>query len=153
MPSLAERFAGSATGNISIEARGTSRADLISSLQCRGESLISAAELMNIDLASSFAASSFRPGHSSFRGASADFTCAGGKIQFQRLRFSGPVGGWTGVGQIDFSRNLDFKFGALSDVTDSHTARPADSRAAAYRITGDLAEPKIAHLNAGSARP
>jgi hypothetical protein len=153
MPSLADRFAGSATGNISVNARGTSRADLISSLQCRGESLITAAELMNIDLAGSFAASSFRAGHSSFRGASADFTCAAGKIQFQRLRFSGPAGGWTGVGQIDFSHGLDLKFSALSDVADSRAARPLDSRAAAYRITGDLAEPEIARLKAAPARP
>jgi hypothetical protein len=153
MSSLSDRFAGFATGNISIEARGTSRADLISSLQCRGESLISAAELMNIDLAGSFAASSFRTGHSSFRGASADFTCAEGKIQFQRLRFSGPAAGWTGVGQIDFSRGLDLKFSPLSDVADSRAARPLDSRAPAYRITGDLAEPEIARLKAAPARP
>ncbi len=90
--SLADRFAGVASGKISLSATGASRSDLISSLQCRGASRIAGAELMNIDLTASFADGAFRPGHTTFRDASADFTCDSGKIEFQRLRLSGPCG-------------------------------------------------------------
>ncbi len=143
-PSLADRFAGVASGKISLSATGGSRSDLISSLQCRGTSRITGAELMNIDLSASFADGAFRPGHTTFRDASADFTCDSGKIEFQRLRLSGPTEGFTGQGIVDFSRNIDFKFAALSDSVAPRSARFADSPS--YRITGDLSEPEITRV-------
>jgi hypothetical protein len=141
-PSLADRFSGSASGNISIAANGAARADLISSLQCQGAARITGAELMNIDLSASFTEAAFRPGHSAFRDASADFTCAAAKIEFERLRLLGPVADFAGRGNIDFSRNLDFKFTVLSDSTLPRASRVSDSPS--YRLTGDLSEPEIA---------
>jgi hypothetical protein len=152
-PSLADRFAGIASGKISISARGASRSDLISSLQCRGTSRIAAAELMNIDLTASFADGAFRPGHTTFRDASADFTCASGKIVFERLRLSGPAEGFTGQGTADFSRNLDFRFAALTDFAAPHSVRASDSLSPSYRLTGDLSEPQITRLKPLHARP
>ena len=152
-PSLADRFAGIASGKISISAAGASRSDLISSLQCRGTSRIAAAELMNIDLTASFADGAFRPGHTTFRDASADFTCASGKIVFERLRLSGPAEGFTGQGTADFSRNLDFRFAALTDFAAPHSVRASDSLSPSYRLTGDLSEPQITRLKPVHVRP
>ncbi len=152
-PSLADRFAGIASGKISISATGASRSDLISSLQCRGTSRIAGAELMNIDLTASFAEGAFRPGHTTFRDASADFTCASGKIVFERLRLSGPAEGFTGQGTADFSRTLDFRFAALPDFAVPHAVRASDSLLPSYRLTGNLSEPQISRLKPVQVRP
>jgi hypothetical protein len=152
-PSLADRFAGIASGKISISAIGASRSDLLSSLECRGTSRIAAAELMNIDLTASFADGAFHPGHTTFRDASADFTCAAGKIVFERLRLSGSAEGFTGQGTADFSRNLDFRFAALTDSAAPHSARASDSLAPSYRLAGDLSEPQITRLKPVHVRP
>jgi hypothetical protein len=143
-PSLADRFAGIASGKISITTNGASRADLISSFQCRGTSRIAGAELMNIDLTASLTGGAFRPGHSTFRDASADFTCTAGKIIFERLRLSSAAEGFTAQGTADFSRNLDFKFALLSDSTAPHAARVFVSPS--FRLTGDLSEPEITRV-------
>jgi AsmA-like C-terminal region/AsmA family len=152
-PSLADRFAGVASGKISISAAGASRSDLLSSLQCRGTSRIAAAELMNIDLTASFADGAFRPGHTTFRDASADFTCASGKIVFERLRLSGPAEGFTGQGTADFSHNLDFRFAVLPDFAAPHSVRASDSLSPSYRLAGDLSEPQITRLKPVQVRP
>jgi uncharacterized protein involved in outer membrane biogenesis len=150
--SLADRFAGVASGKISLSAAGASRPDLISSLQCRGTSRIAGAELMNIDLTASFADGAYRPGHTTFRDASADFICDSGKIEFQRLRLSGSAEGFTGQGTADFSRNIDFKFAALSDSAAPRAVRASDSAAPSYRLTGALSEPDVTRVNQASTR-
>jgi hypothetical protein len=150
--SLADRFAGVTSGKILISATGASRSDLISSLQCRGTSRIVGAELMNIDLISSFTNGAFRPGHSTFRDAFADFTCAAGRVEFQRLRLSGPVEGFTGQGSVDFSRKLDFKFGVLADSATPRAVRASDAATPSYRLAGDLSEPEITRVKPSSTR-
>jgi hypothetical protein len=99
---------------------------------------------MNIDLTASLTDGAFRPGHSTFRDASADFTCASGKIVFERLRLSSPAEGFTAQGTADFSRNLDFKFALLSDSAALHAARAFVSPT--FRLTGDLSEPEITRM-------
>jgi hypothetical protein len=108
---------------------------------------------MNIDLTASFADGAFHPGHTTFRDASADFTCAAGKIVFERLRLSGSAEGFTGQGTADFSRNLDFRFAALTDSAAPHSARASDSLAPSYRLAGDLSEPQITRLKPVHVRP
>ena len=149
--SLADHFAGVASGKISISAAGASRSDLVSSFECRGTSRIAGAELMNIDLTASFSDGTFRPGHTTFRDASADFTCDSSKIEFQRLRLSSPASAFTGQGTADFSHNIDFKFAALSDSS-VRAVRAADSPSPSYRLTGDLSEPVVSRLKQASAR-
>ncbi len=149
--SLADRFAGVTSGKILISAMGASRSDLISSLQCRGTSRIAGAELTNIDLMSSFTNGAFRPGHSTFRDASADFTCGTAKIEFQRLRLSGPAESFTGQGSVDFGRKLDFTFVALGDSAAPRTVRASDSATPSYRLTGDLSEPEITSVKPAPA--
>ncbi|MGA8145550.1 MAG: AsmA family protein [Candidatus Acidiferrales bacterium] len=152
-PSLADRFAGSASGRISIATRGASRADLISSLQCRGVARISGPELRNIDLTDSFARQEFRPGITAFREASTAFTCGEGKLAFQRLQLTGPEINLAAEGAIDFSRNLDFKLSVLSAPPAPGITSTSEAHPDAYRLTGNLAEPEITHLKSASPRP
>jgi hypothetical protein len=152
-PSLADRFDGSASGKISIDARGATRSDLLSSLQCRGTARINGAEISTIDLSASFSDGAFRPGKSAFREASADFTCAGGKLEFQHLLLSAPAADIAGEGTADFGRNLDFKLAVLPQSSTDRDTQASEPRAVSYRIAGTLAEPEITRLKSAPVHP
>jgi hypothetical protein len=107
---------------------------------------------MNSDLSAAVADGAVRPGHTTFRDASADCTCNSGKIEFQRLRLSGPTEGFTGQGSVDFSRNIDFKFAALSDSALPRAVRASDSPSPSYRLSGDLSEPAVTRVKQASSR-
>lgn len=152
-PQLAGFFAGSASGEISIDARGATRADLVPSLTCHGNARIGGAELRNINLAESLRQAVRRPGTSAFREASAAFTCRGGKVEFQNLALSGAGGEISGSGSIDFSRNLDFLLRFLP-TTAAEARVPAVSGApeVTYRLSGPLASPQVARISAPEPR-
>jgi hypothetical protein len=152
-PSLADHFTGSASGKISIAAHGATRADLLSSLQCRGNAQISSVELMTISLTDSFADATFRSGKSTFRDASAGFTCAANKIVFQRLVLSSPATEMAADGSIDFARNLDFKFTTHPDPTIPLPTRTPDLRSKIFRLSGNLSDPDIAPLKSPTPHP
>lgn len=152
-PSLANRFDGSASGKISIDARGATRSDLLSSLQCRGAARIAAAELMTIDLTASLSEGVFRPGKNTFREASTDFTCADGKLEFHHLLLSAPAADIVGEGTADFGRNLDFRFAVHPQSSSDGDSQPSEPRAASYRVAGTLAELEITRLKSAPGRP
>jgi uncharacterized protein involved in outer membrane biogenesis len=154
-PSLADRFDGSTSGKISLVTRGTTRADLLSSLECRGTAKISAAELLNIDLDASIAAAAFRPGRSSFREASTEFTCADSKLNFQHLQLStsAPAAIISGEGAAEFNRNLDFNLTVPGKSAADHGTQTSQPRPEVYRLTGNLAEPQITRIKPASASP
>jgi len=139
---LADLFAGVASGQLILSAHGANRADLLTSLECQGAARVSGAELHNLAL--------LEPPRAE---ASAAFTCAAKKIQFQELALLGPASELGGSGSIDFSRNLDFRLGVFPATGRPHTVRAADAPLAAYRITGPLASPQIARATARTARP
>jgi uncharacterized protein involved in outer membrane biogenesis len=151
-PSLADHFAGLASGKISIAAHGATRADLVSSVQCRGNAQISGAELMTISLTDSFADATFRPGKSAFRDASAAFTCAAAKIVFQHLALSSPTSEIAADGSIDFARNLDFRFTTHPDSTVPRPTRTPDLHSNVFHLTGNLSDPEIAALQSPAPR-
>jgi len=152
-PSLADRFDGSTSGKISLVTRGTTRADLLSSLECRGTAKISAAELLNIDLGASIAAAAFRPGKSSFRETSTDFTCADSKINFQHLQLSTPTANISGEGSAEFNRNLDFSLTVPGKSASDHGTQSPQPRSETFRLTGNLTEPQITRIKPASASP
>jgi len=152
-PNLANLFAGAASGQLLLSARGSSRADLLASLECQGTARVQDAELRNLSLPENPRAAVSRPGASAFREASAAFTCASKKIQFQQLMLLGPDAELDGSGIVDFSRNLDFRLGVFTATGDAHTALSLDAPVAAYRLTGPLAAPQIARATARTARP
>jgi hypothetical protein len=145
-PSLADRFAGSASGKIAMAARGAAHADLISSLQCRGVARITAAELASIDLTDSFADGAFRPGKTTFREASAGFTCAASKINFLHLLLSGSSTDLSAEGTIDFNRNLDLKLTVLPASVTPRPTPTSEQRSDSYHLSGTLSEPEVTRL-------
>jgi AsmA-like C-terminal region len=135
-PILADVHAESATGEISLDARGAARADVIASLTCQGSVRATGPELLNVDLSKALAGRSQGSGSTRFLGASATFSCAHNKIDFQSLSLiTGADSSVIGSGTIDFSRNLDLRFRTA--------ASDAAARRETFRLTGTLAAPKV----------
>ena len=145
-PTLADAFAGSASGGLALNFHGADRPDLISSLECRGATRVADAQLGALNLAESMQQGELAPGKSSFKDASAEFVCSDGKITFQNLTFLGPNQEITASGTVDFTRNLDLRLRVLSSPADAASAsRPAAHAAttATYALTGPLQSPAI----------
>jgi hypothetical protein len=149
---LAGLFAGAASGQLTLDAHGATRADLLASLECQGSARVQGAELLNLAMPLSSRGSGAHPG-SFFHEASAAFTCAYTRIQFQELTLLAPNAELDGSGTVDFSRNLDFRLGLFPSAASIHNARASDAPEDAFRITGLLAAPKIARATARMARP
>jgi hypothetical protein len=146
-PTLADLFAGSASGEFALESSGATRADLVSSLECRGNARVTDAKLQNISLLESMRAAERRPGTSSFPAATAVFSCANGKINVQRLRFIGAAQEVAASGSVDFSRNLDLQMRALPLNGALNSPRPAASAAQVFDLTGPIRSPRIQSTN------
>src|SRR5580658_3571641 len=143
-PTLADLFSGSASGEFALDSGGGTRADLVSSLECRGNARITDAKLENINLLESMLAAETRPGGSSFPSASAAFACGNGKIIFQRLRFTVTSQDIAASGSVDFSRSLHLQLRVLPAGGAIGTARPA---AQLFELTGPLSAPTIEPVN------
>jgi len=174
---LSSLFAGDASGELSFDASGMTRADLVDSLGCQGTAHITNAELRDINLDASLRDAARRPGTSLFREVSASFSCADRQIQFQNLTLNGSGDAIGGSGSVDFGQNLDFRlrryadgeapraasrsyvFGKV-DKTDKldrreKTDKPDESQegsnSAPFQLTGSLVAPTT--RRAASARP
>jgi hypothetical protein len=137
-PSLAGLRAESAAGEISIDARGSSRADLVASFTCQGSARATPI-LLDSDWRESPAGQSPGPGPVRFYGGSASFSCANRRVDFQSLSLlTGIDTSASGAGTIDFSRNLDLRL-------QMHSALPRgeSSSGRMFRITGSLAAPTV----------
>ncbi|HUJ30180.1 MAG TPA: AsmA-like C-terminal region-containing protein [Candidatus Acidoferrum sp.] len=148
-PSLAGTFAGSASAKIVFHASGASRSDLLQSLECRGNGSVSQASVDAIDLTDSLESQTARPGTASFHNVSAEFMCARGSIEFQKLSLVGSGAAWEGAGTVDYSRNLDLRLrpvptGSVGPRVERAPAPPADE----YRISGPLNSPRIVRVAA-----
>lgn len=155
-PNLAGLFAGSASGEISFHARGASRADLISSLECQGSARVAGAELRRINLADSLREITPRAGTSAYREASAAFSCANSKLVFRELTLSGAASEIAGAGNVDFTRNLDLRLQIVPDGVVTPRVTKASVTAGAgqtFHIGGSLAAPQIARVAAKASAP
>jgi hypothetical protein len=146
-PSLADLFAGSAAGGLTLVFRGSDRADLISSLECRGNVRISELQLRNFNLLDSLQQGELRPGVSSFSQASTGFACHDGKIALQNLAFVSPGQEIDGSGSVDFARNLDLRLHIVAAPAPASqgeaTMEPPATDRATYALTGSLESPAI----------
>jgi uncharacterized protein involved in outer membrane biogenesis len=137
-PRLAKLLGGSASGQILLEAHGASRAGLIGSLTCQGRARLANAELRKFDISGPLGGSAENE-TTLFPDGSATFSCARGKVEFQKLDLLSGVGSWIqGTGSVDFNRNIDFRLRALSTLPDN-----PDQPLAAFRLGGSLAAPQI----------
>jgi uncharacterized protein involved in outer membrane biogenesis len=127
-PALAGFTAESAAGQLSFVARGSNRADLLTSLTCQGTVKADHPELVNFDLLKALAGRSQSSGSTRFPNGVVAFSCAQRKIVVQNLALAtNSDAAINASGTIDFSRNLDLQFSA-----------PDGS----FRLTGSLAAPK-----------
>lgn len=150
-PSLANLFAGSASGEISMHARGASRAELASSLACSGTARVAGAQYRGLSLAESVREGSRRPGNSAFRDASGAFSCANGAVELRQWKFAGAASDLEAAGTVDFgaSLNLRVQIAAVPAAARSPKAAAAPAPVAAMRaiqLTGTLSEPRVANL-------
>jgi hypothetical protein len=150
-PTLADLFGGSASGEFALDSGGGTRADLVSSLECRGNARITDAKLQNINLLESMLAAEPRPGVSSFPSASAVFACGNGKIIFQRLRFTGTARDIAASGSVDFSRSLHLQLRVLPAAGAIGAARPA-ATAQLFQLTGPISAPTFEPVNPSASR-
>jgi hypothetical protein len=168
-------FAGDASGEVSFDASGMTRADLLNSLACQGTAHVSAAEFRSISLEDSFHDVARRPGTSAFREATATYSCAERQVQFESLLLSGASQKIEGSGSVDFSQNLDFRLQQLPDESAPRAPHassaslisgksdkpnkpgksdlPQKPSGALFQLTGPLAAPVIARkVNAAGPR-
>jgi hypothetical protein len=151
-PTLADLFAGSASGEFALDAGGATRADLISSLECRGNARITDARLLKVSLLESTREAEPRPGESFFPAASAVFSCGDGKIIFQRVRFTGAAQDVAASGSVDFSRNLNLQLRVIPAAGASNPPRPAANAAQLFNLTGPIRSPNIQPVNPSTPR-
>jgi AsmA-like C-terminal region/AsmA family len=137
-PNLANLFAGTTTGKISISASGATRADLLASLDCQGQAEFQNPEIQGLDLIASLRAAAPIPGVSRLSDASASFTCSARTIHVTDLLLAAPGPDIAGAGTIDFSRDIDVRLHFVAPG--SKAAEPV------YRITGSPTSPKIARI-------
>jgi AsmA-like C-terminal region len=159
-PALANLFGGSAWGEISMDARGAGRGEILSSLACEGSARVQDAEVRGFDLMASLRDAARAPvsGKSTFREASAVFSCGEGRIRFKELHLSGPAGKADASGFVDFARNLDLRVRVASagpspaDVATARTARASYLRGETFQVTGPLAAPQVEAVAAAPGR-
>jgi AsmA family len=143
-PKLKGLAAISAGGQISIDAKGSARADLIASLTCRGTARARGLELRGVSLEQAFDTPSRAAGGEQIPAASAAFTCSKSAIQFQRLSLAlGDGRTVIGSGSVGFDRSLDLRLQAVP-VGERRGAGPP------IRVTGQLPSPRIVRLGASA---
>ena len=155
-PNLAGLFAGLASGEISFHARGDSRADLLTSLECQGSARLTSAELRTLDLAESLREAAPQNGSSAFQEASAAFSCGNRKLQFKNLTLSGTSSDFAAAGSVGFSRNLDLRLQMLPPGEAApHVTKTSVASVAAptFHIGGSLAAPQIARVAEKAVAP
>jgi hypothetical protein len=147
-PALAGVTAKSADGQISIAATGTNRSAIAASLTCQGTARAIFLKLMNVDLVNPQGSGSPGANSTQFNSAEASFSCANGKIDFQKLSLGlGLDLSATGSGTIDFSRNLDLR------LQTHHGGSPdEDAAAGSLRLEGTLAAPQVTTMAASMRR-
>lgn len=150
MPNLAGVSAASGSADLSLDARGAARADLVDSLACQGTAHLVGPELQNPHPAGAGEAFPASGRAMRFSSGSAEFSCSQRKIDFQNLTLQGPDGAAEGSGTVDFSRNLDVRL-RLTQVSPESGYRTGDI----LHLTGTLAAPQItltAPSSAGRSR-
>ncbi len=149
-PTLSDLFAGSASGDFALDSSGATRADLVTSLECRGTAHITDARLQNISLLESMHEAERRPGVSSFPAASAAFSCGDGEIAVQRLHFTGAMQDVAGSGSVDFSRNVNLQLRVLPLAGAIGTPRPVANATQIFNLTGPIRSPDIRPLKSST---
>jgi AsmA-like C-terminal region/AsmA family len=153
-PTLASLFAGYASGDIALHFSGASPGDLLSSLRCSGTTHVIDPELRLLNLSETLRAASLRPGASSFREATASFTCAEEKINFGELLFDGASQEVQGAGDVSFDRTLNLQLSQTPTPSYERGSKSSTQIAAdSAELIGPLAKPSVRRIEAPPSRP
>ena len=145
--SLVNLFSGTTSGAVRISAKGLGRTALLRSLSCDGRAQVVNASYGGMDLMESMSAAARRPGITISPRASADFSCANGRLNLSRLQLESPRGNLLASGYVDFQRRVNLDLHLISDAVepaalDSQTAPRPD-----FQLTGSLNSPEIRRIN------
>jgi hypothetical protein len=154
-PGTEDLFGGTASGQVFFTARGASRSDLVSSMQCRGSADVDGPQIHSINLLDSLRDAALRAGTSFFREGSFAFTCSGGKIQFHDFALIDPAREIDGAGSVDFSHILDFRLNIVRSPSSAPTPADSDTAASpsdAIHLTGPLSSPQLTQLSSSPRR-
>lgn len=162
-PSLVDSFGGAASAKVLFTTAGANRSDLIASLECRGTARVANGTIAGITLPDSAAADDSSDDPQSvaagdppsataatpLRDASASFTCADGKVEFQDLALRGLTSAWEAIGAVDYSHTVDLRLRRIPpDSPGPRIAKLTDAPADEYRITGSLQSLQIRKIPA-----
>ena len=148
-PSLAGVTAKTIAGQISLTATGANRADLMSSLSCRGTARALAPAFVTVRSARVHGSFIDSVGPGAFAAVDAAFSCANRKIEFQSLSISAPPNTLiTGSGTVDFNRNVDIILRNRSGFTSVDGVRSNS-----LHLTGPLFDIQSAPLPLSAASP
>lgn len=142
--SLADLFAGAASGTLHLAVQGLGRDALIRSLSCRGNAEMADASYRGIDLQDSIQAASRQPGVTIFPRAAAEFSCADGRVNFSRLYLQSRTADFDAAGYVDFQRRMGFQILPIAGDPPPQTRLSTNPRSVAvYRLSGSLSEPQL----------
>jgi hypothetical protein len=128
---LAGRFAGTASGELSLLARGIGRERLLSGLEGSGTLKFQEVRLRGWDLMESLRTGRVHPGLSEFRTASAEFGLAAGRVHLEKLRLVGARAELETEGTVDSSGALDLRLRVVAWRPLSSRSEPGLRRAEA----------------------
>lgn len=144
LPGLAGFSAQTAAGQISLDARGSTRADIAASFVCQGALRADGIELSKLDLSEAIGVHGHSAAAGRFPNGTAAFSCAQRKIDFQSLRLATGFGDFVlASGAVDFSRNLDLRLRVRPVPRDD---ADANASSAAFHLTGSLADPQVTRV-------
>jgi len=151
-PAFAGRFAGKASGELKLAARGLPGASL-AKVEGRGAFEVRPAELRRLDLlrmvggAASRSPAAVPAGTSEFSFGSAEFRVASGAVQIEKLLLISPVVSLEISGNVDFSRTLDLRVRVLPPgVAGKASAVRSNPEGLSFRLTGRLDAPQFVLL-------
>jgi hypothetical protein len=143
-PSLANLFAGSATGDLALNFAGANQSKTISSLECSGTARFAGPEIHGLNLAETVSDATLHPGASAFQNGDASFTCANAKINFHELSLTGSSA-FQGTGTVNFDGAMNLRLWPASLLASNgstvkfRTTTPQH----AVEFTGTLSKPSV----------
>ena len=151
-PSLAGKFTGIATGDLTVHAAGIGRDALLDSLEGQGTLSARSLQISGFHLAALRAGAGPAPDDvERFTDAQAVFRIAGRAVRAAPVRLSRPGENLVAAGSVDFQGALDFRVAASgAQSVPVRLAGPASlpasgaSSSSVYRLTGSLASPQLA---------
>ena len=144
--SLANRFAGLATGSLELGSNGVGRADLMNSLVGLGNITVRNPDLRGLNFpASAGQAEPFRMG--SIRG---EFVVRAGQIRISDAVLQRAGHSYRATGSVNFSRTLDI---GIFPPGASEQASPAAATIPAFLLRGTISAPRLERVAPASKAP